>query len=124
MQAREEWREFNPCKFILVCVLTQIFLIALATASFLKDSDSLAANSADIKMYQSNMEHIKGCQKFVYDNAYHNRMFRTCGTTTFNLASMVFFILRDRVGLARFGYSYEIQEHSNLNKKRTKICMI
>lgn len=77
-------------------------------ASFIKDSDSLAKSSVDIKIYEQNMNHIKGCEKFVYEDAYHNRMFRTCGAASFNLASMIFFILRDHIGLAKFGYIYEI----------------
>lgn len=50
-------------------------------------------------------------------------MFRTSGVTTLNLASMIFFILRDQIGLSRFGYYYEIQDHSNLSKRSKKIWL-
>lgn len=69
------------------------------------------------------MQHIKGCHQFTYDNAYHNRMFTTCGATTFNLASMVFFIVRDKIGLSRFGYTYSLQDHTTYRKKSTKTYM-
>ena len=74
-------------------------------------------------MYQQTISHISGCQKFTYDNAYHNRMFTTCGATTFNLAAMVFFILRDKVGLERFGYSYDVHDHKRYLKGSKKTYM-
>lgn len=44
-QAKSEWREFNPSKFIIACILTWVSIITFATIMFIKDSSSLTKDS-------------------------------------------------------------------------------
>lgn len=63
------------------------------------------------------MEENENAEKFVYDDAFQNRMFLACGVTTFHLFSLIFFIQRMSIGLSRCGYRYQIQDHKTLNRK-------
>lgn len=69
------------------------------------------------------MDSIPGCEKFNFDNAFHLRMFRYSGSITFNLASLIFFIQRQKIGLSKC-YEYELQDESNLSKRRRKTYLI
>lgn len=121
-QARGEWREFSPNKFVIAILVIQVLLFGTAITSFMIDEMTLTADSTEMKEAKNNMEKIKGCEKFVFDKAFHKRMFINSGLTSFNIFSMVFFIYRMNIGLSKMGYEYHLQDQSNLRKTKKKIC--